>query len=92
MLLHLVFDSHPQCQVTPQAGKHTIHSLCGSFGLKDGVKRPEEPPTCILVYILYIFTNLVQMSATEWNVCKQPPVVWRPGASASRGPKVFKSI
>ena len=92
MLLHLMFDSHPQCQVTSQAGKHTIHSLCGSLGLKDGVKRPEEPPTYILVYILYICTNLVQMSATEWNVCKQPPVVWRPGASASRGPKVFKSI
>ena len=47
-----MFDSYRQCQVTSQAGKHTIHSLCGSHSLKDGVKRLEEPPTYTLVYIL----------------------------------------
>ena len=33
-------------------------------------------------------TNLVQMSATEWNVRKQPPVVWRPAAAAKSGADV----
>ena len=33
-------------------------------------------------------TDLVQMSATEWNVRKQPPVVWRPAAAAKSGADV----
>ena len=33
-------------------------------------------------------TDLVQMSATEWNERKQPPVVWRPAAAAKSGADV----